>query len=900
MSIRNFEALMAPRSIVVVGASDRAGSVGATVWRNVRSGMFTGAIRAVNPSHSLLDGEHVFASLADLPAVPDLAIVCVPPEAVVETIEALGRTGTKAAIVMTGGLSAEQKTGILVAARPHLLRLLGSSCMGILAPHLGMNASFAHTDALPGELAFVTQSGALLSAVLDWSKSRRIGFSHMVALGDHLDVDAGDMLDYLASDPKTRAILLYLESIESPRKFMSAARAAARNKPVIVVKAGRARPGPRTAVAATGAVAGSDAVVDAAIRRAGMLRVDTLDELFLAAETLARFHGHADAGLTLLTNAGGAGVIAADAAARVGLALPALPPATLSALGACLPPNWSHGNPVDIVGDAPVQRYVDAMRLLLDDPATGALLFMHAPTAAVRSEDIAHACVPTAREASDRMLTCWLGDASVAEARRIFEDAGLACYSTPEEAVRALEMIAIHRRNQALLQETPTASEAPAPDLDAARGIVARAIAQGRDVLDEVEAKALLAAYGIAVVATRLALPTAEAAVAAAREIGFPVALKIRRAEPGHRSDLGGVELNLRNASAVHDAALQMMAHFEEHCPQDRLEGFSVQAMVRRPHARALVVGASLDPAFGPVLLFGEGGAAVDVLADRAVALPPLNRVLAREMISRTRVARLLAGYGDRPPAKIDAVCDVLIAVAQMQADLPELHELDINPLWADEQGPIVLDARVRLLAASGRATDRFAILPYPAALVETTTWEGREIVLRPVRPEDLPLHDAFLAQVTREDLRMRFFGSRRELPRSELARMVQIDYAREMSFLAIGRTADGNEELLGLVRAVCDPDNVDAEFGILVRSDLKAHGLGTVLMRKVVDYLRSNATRRLVGDVLQDNAPMRALMDDCGFAIVPAPYETGVVRFVLELQGAAPVPPPGTRETVA
>jgi acetyltransferase len=591
-----------------------------------------------------------------------------------------------------------------------------------------------------------------------------------------------------------------------------------------------------------------------------------------------------------VTNGGGAGVIAADAAARAGIALPALSPAAMSALCACLPPTWSHANPVDIIGDAPVQRYVDTLRALLADPSTGTLLFMHAPTAIVRSEDIAHACVPLLREARDRVLACWLGDAAVAEARRIFEDAGLACYATPEEAVRAFEMIATYGRNQALLLEAPAAGEAPAPDVAAARDIVASALAQGRELLDEVAAKALLAAYGIPVVATRRTRLAAGDAVAAADAIGYPVALKILSADLSHKSDVGGVELNLRDAAAVHDAALQMRARLEERCPQARLEGFSVQAMARRPQALELIVGASVDASFGPVLMFGEGGTAVEVLADRAVALPPLNRLLAQEMIARTRVSKRLAGYRDHPPARLDAVCDVLVALARMQVDLPELRELDINPLLADDQGVLALDARVRLAPAAGRATDRFAILPYPAELAQTIPWEGRPLLLRPVRPEDLALHDEFFDHVAPADLRMRFFSSRREVPRSELARLVQVDYAREMSFLALVRGADGRDELLGVVRAVCDPDNVDAEFGIIVRSDLKAHGLGTALMRRIVDHLRANGTQRLVGDVLQENAPMRALMADCGFAVVPAPYEPGVVRYALELQPAAPV----------
>jgi acetyltransferase len=891
MSIRHLDALLEPRSIVVVGASDRPGSVGATVWRNLRSGGFQGAIRALNPAHRTLDGEHVFARCADLPVTPDLAVLCVPPEAVVDTLAELGRTGTRAAIVMTAGIDARTEGRMLDVCRPHLLRVLGPNCIGMLCPHLGLNASFAHTDALPGDLAFVTQSGALMTAVLDWSKSRRIGFSHLVSLGDHLDVDAGDMLDYLASDARTRAILMYLESVESPRKFMSAARAAARNKPVIVVKAGRAGEGPKAATSHSGALAGSDIVIDAAIRRAGLLRVDTLDELFLAAETLARFRGSAEGGLTVMTNGGGAGVIAADAAARAGIALAVPSRGLLSTLSAKLPATWSRANPVDIIGDAPVTRYVETLRALLDDPGTGTLLFMHAPTAIVRSDDIAHACVPLLRDARDRVMACWLGDGAVAEARRIFEDAGIACYATPEEAVRAFQMLATYRRNQALLLEAPTASESPVPDVAAAREIVDAALAEGRETLDAAASLRLLAAYGIPVVPTRRCAGTAEAAVAAADALGYPVALKVLSPALSHKTDAGGVDLNLRDAPSVHDAAIAMLARVHERQPAARVEGFAVQAMAQRPRGRELLVGASLDLTFGPVVMFGEGGTAVEVLADRAVALPPLNRVLARELVSRTRVARLLAGWRDHPPVDLDALCDVLVAVARMLADLPELRELDINPLIADDQGVVAIDARMRLAAAgpSAKGADRFAIRPYPAELARSVAWAGRRLELRPVRPEDLPLYEAFIDGVAAEDLRLRFFTTRRELPSSELARSVQIDYAREMAFVAVDRQADGLPAILGAVQAVCDPDNVDAEFAILVRSDLKAHGLGRLLLDRMIEHLRSNGTQRLVGDVLQENATMRSLVHDCGFAVAPNGHEPGAIRYVLELRGAAP-----------
>ena len=759
MSVRHLDHLLEPASIVVVGASNRVGSVGGTVWRNLHAGHFKGSIFGVNPKHAELDGQAIHACIADLPQAPDLAILCTPPDTVAGVIDALGRLGTRAAIVMTAGLSAAQKQAMLDAARPHLLRVLGPNCLGLLSPHLGLNASFAHTDALAGNVAFVSQSGALVTAVLDWATSRRIGFSHLVSLGEHADVDFGDLLDYLASDGRTRSILLYIESIESPRKFMSAARAAARNKPVIVVKAGRAGNGMQAAASHTGALAGSDIVFDAAIRRAGMLRVDTLQDLFMAAETLARLSTNRDEALTLMTNGGGAGVMAADAAALAGVPLHALSAALRDQLDALLPPTWSRANPVDIIGDAPVQRYTDTLAALLADRSSGAVLFMHAPTAIVRSEDIARACAPIAAQAPGRVLACWLGDASVAQARRIFEAAGVATYDTPEEAVRAFAMLATYRRNQALLLEAPTASENPPPDRAAARAVIDAVRAEGRDLLDEIEAKAVLKAYGIPTIDTVAVGPTAAAAAVAAVAVGegrdsekgahairYPVALKILSPDISHKSDVGGVRLDLRDRAALRDAADTMLARVRELQPTARITGFTVQPMVTRPLAQELIVGASIDPVFGPVLLFGHGGTAVEVLADRVIGLPPLNRVLAREMVSRTRVARLLAGYRDHPPVDLDAVCNVLIALSQMLADLPELAELDINPLLADADGVIALDARLRIDPIDARlristtpsaGAARFAITPYPAELAETVPWQGGVIELRPIRPED-------------------------------------------------------------------------------------------------------------------------------------------------------------------
>ena len=716
----------------------------------------------------------------------------------------------------------------------------------------------------------------------------------MVSLGERADVDFGDLLDHLASDARTRSILLYIESIESPRKFMSAARAAARNKPVIVVKAGRAGLGMKAAASHTGAMAGSDIVFDAAIRRAGMLRVDTLQDLFMAAETLSHF-GHrqaltsgvpwpGDATLTLMTNGGGAGVMAADAAAQAGVELRDLPTALIEQLDAVLPPTWSRGNPVDIIGDAPVQRYTQTLQALLADRSGGTVLFMHAPTAIVRSEDIARACAPIARQAAGRVMACWLGDWAVAEARRVFVEAGVPDYATPEEAVRAFAMLATYRQNQALLLETPTASECGPPDIAAARLPIEAALAAGRDMLNELEAKEVLKAYGIPTVPTVSVEPSAEAAVAAACSLGYPVVLKILSPDISHKSDVGGVALNLRDEADLRQAADTMLARVRAALPQARLRGFAVQAMASRPLAQELIVGASIDPLFGPVLLFGQGGTAVEVLADRAIALPPLNRVLARDLIARTRVAKLLAGYRDHPPAQLDAVSDVLIALSQMLADLPELAELDINPLWADHEGVIALDARIRLSRELPAGAAHFAITPYPAHLVESVAWQGETLVLRPIRPEDEPQHRAFLDCLEPNDLRLRFFSSRRELPRSELARLTQIDYAREMAFIAVRTAADGTLHTLGVVRAVTDPDNVDAEFAIIVRSDLKAQGLGQLLLRKMIFYLSSRGTCRMVGRVMKENRSMLELTHSNGFETDPANTDADAIGVALTL----------------
>jgi len=893
MSVRNLQSLFQSKSVAVIGASEKPHSVGATVLHNLIEAGFQGAILPVNPKYRTLEGCRVFSSVAHLPEAPELAVICTPPDTIPAIIKQLGELGTKAVIVLTAGLGSVKdahgtsiKQAMLDAARPHLMRILGPNCVGLLVPRIGLNASFAHTGALPGKIAFVSQSGALVTGVLDWAKSRGIGFSKFISLGDSADIDFGDLLDYLASDGETHAILLYMEDVREARKFMSAARAAARSKPVLVVKAGRVAEGAKAASSHTGALAGSDDVYDAAIRRTGMLRVLTTEDLFRAVETLARarpLHGER---LTIVTNGGGPGVLATDALICSGGKLAVLSDDTLRKLDAVLPATWSRGNPVDIIGDAPGERYRQAMEILLQEQQSDAILFIHAPTAIVPSADIARVVAPLAKDASRNVIACWLGGDGVAEARHLFSASGIPTYDTPEEAIDGFMQMVQYRRNQDLLMQVPPAACPVGSDFvadrAAARAAIQRALDLKQSMLSEPEAKIVLAAYGIPVVKTGVA-DRVEAAVLLAQQIGFPVALKILSPQVSHKTEVGGVVLDLESEDSVRAAAQAMQKRLHEMRPDASLHGFSVQAMARRPLAHELIVGVSTDRIFGPVILFGQGGIAVEVTADRALALPPLNMVLARDVVSRTRVAKLLAGYRNRPPADIDAICRTLIRISNLIADFPEIIELDINPLLADENGVIALDARMRVAPASVAGAERFAIRPYPEELEERITWQGKPLLLRPIKPEDGPQHMAFFNALDPEDVRFRIFTRQRDLQPSQLARLTQIDYDREMAFIATRQRDDGTFETLGVARAIADPDNVKAEFAVIVGSEIKGQGLGRILMDKLIAYCRMRGTQEIVGEALRNNQRVLRLASRLGFAISPTP-DDGTMQMRLGL----------------
>ena len=873
MSVRNLEYLFAPKSVAIVGASVRPHSLGQTVMANLITGGFTGPVYPVNPKYPEVAGHRCYANVKDLPAAPDLAVLCTPARTIPGLVASLGALGTRGIVILGAGLdvipdgadrSLQQQA--LDAAQPYQVRLLGPNCLGLLVPPLGLNVSFAPGMIQPGKIAFVSQSGALATAVLDWARTNGIGFSHFVSLGNSADVDFGDLLDFLGGHAGTRAILLYIESVKHARKFMSAARAAARNKPVIVVKSGRDIAGARAAASHTGALAGSDAVYDAAIRRAGMLRVANTEALFDAVQTLARAKQPKGDRLAILTNGGGPGVMAVDALVAGGGELAELTPTTLGRLSALLPATWSHGNPVDIIGDAPVDRYRDTLGVLLEDQASDAVLFIHAPTGIVASDTIAEAIIPLFQATRRPVFSCWMGGDAVAAARQRFAAADLPGFESPEDAIDGFLQLVQYRRNQQLLMEAPpSVPDDFQPDTAAARHVIEYALGAGRSVLTEPEAKALLVAYGVPVVETRVAADV-DQAVEAAMQIGFPVALKILSADISHKSDIGGVYLDIESAGELHNAAATMQRRVASQRPDARLEGFTVQQMIRRPGAFELIIGASEDPVFGPVILFGHGGTAVEVIADRAVALPPLNLPLARDLVARTRIARLLAGYRDRPPADMQAIYRTLRQVSQLLVDMAEITELDINPLLADGTGVIALDARVRISRATQTGSARLAILPYPRELEETIEFDGRTVIVRPIRPEDEIAHGDFLRNLKPEDVRFRFFGLVREFPHSELARYTQIDYDREMAFIATVTGSNGHVETLGVVRAVIGPDRLSAEFAIVIRSDLKGKGLGYRLLARIIAYCRDRGVDQMVGETLPNNHDMIMLAQSLGF----------------------------------
>ena len=890
MSIRNLDKMFRPRSIAVIGASARPKSVGAALMTNLMNGGFDGPIMPVNPKATALHGIMTYKDVASLPLMPDLAVIATPPDTIPGLVDELGRRGTRAAVILTAGFAeGEAAAGkarsaqMLAAARPYLMRIVGPNCLGIAVPGVGLNATFAPAALLPGNIAFLTQSGAMATTVLDWALPRGIGFSAIVSMGDMSDVDFGDLLDYFALDEATHAILIYAEGITQARKFMSAARRTARIKPIIVVKSGRAEEGARAASSHTGALAGADVVYDAAFRRAGMLRVNEVEELFDAAATLARMSPQRGNRLAIVTNGGGAGVLATDRLIEEGGKLATLSPDVIAKLNAVLPPTWSHANPIDLIGDADAGRYANSVSILIDDPGNDALLVAYCPTAIGSSAEAAKGLIGVlskSNAAKKNVFACWMGAATVAEGRAQLIDAQLPDFETPERAVRAFMYLVRYRQNQDLLLETPTAGQPSQEiDLERARGLIRQALDDRREWLDPAEVAAFLACYNIPFARTQ-AVPDAKSAADAARQMNAPVALKIRSRDVVHKSDVGGVALNLTSPAEVAAAAARMNEKIFQALPKARLEGFIVQEMIHRPSAYELIAGVSTDPTFGPVILFGQGGTAVEIVRDKSLELPPLNRPLARAQIERTRIAALLKGYRDRPAVDIDGVVGVLVQLSQIVADHGEVTEIDINPLLCDARGVIAVDCRIRVRASDVSAQSRLAIRPYPERLeTEIRTPEGQVYKVRPIKPEDEPALRRFAEEVDTQDLWHGFFAPLRDRTHETAARLSQIDYDREMTLVAWEA-----DRVAGLVRSLADADRDASECAVIIRRDLRQKGLAKQLLQALLSTIAILGIRKAVLIFPSDETHMLNIAADMAFAVGPMPAEASLLRATKDL----------------
>lgn len=869
MTIRNLAASFAPRSVALIGASSREGSVGRVMLANILSGGYAGNVYPVNPKYGELQGLRCYARVADLPEAPDLAIIATPKTTVAGLVAEIGDRGGRLAVVVTAGIDAELRQQILAAARPHLLRIIGPNVIGLLAPRVSLNASFTHLAPGLGRLGLISQSGAIVSSIIDWAAAEGVGFSQIYSLGDMADVDVGDCLNLLATDRQTAAVLIYLESIPAIRKFMSAARSAATVKPVIAIKPGRHAAAAKAAQTHTGALAGGNEAIAAALRRAGVINVDNLEDLFNAAETTARFAPLRSARVAVVTNGGGAGVLAVDQLLDRGCTLATLAAETTEKLDSVLPAAWSHANPVDIIGDAPPERYTAALQAVAADPGVDAIMVMNCPTGLASANASAQAVADLAdkgRIDGRPVLANWLGKSTAEAARTILQQSGVASFDTPEAAADAVQFLTKWADLRRVMERVPERHAAFDTDAAAVRQTFGSVAAEQRRLLTEPEAKAVLSAYGIPVARTLVAGTPDEVAVCANAFGAAPVAVKVLSRTITHKSDVGGVALNLVGSAAAREAAVEIRRRIAALGREAEIDGFAVQPMIERPGAAEVIIGVSRDPVVGPTILFGAGGTAVEVLDDTATGIVPLDAVLAGDLIDRTRIGRVLAGYRDKAPADRGALIQALLAISQLIVDFPCIEALDINPLLADADGIVALDARIvidtRRVDEPGPNPD-LAVRPYPSGWERRTSLAGHAYLVRPIRPIDVQLYPDFLARVTPEHMRLRFLTPTRALSPELLARLTQLDYDREIAFVGI---EEPEGALAGIARYSADPDKETAEFGILVRSDLQGRGLGRFLMERLLDYARTEGIVRIEGLVLRENKGMLALCQELGF----------------------------------
>lgn len=890
-------AIFEPKSIAVVGATEKAGSVGRTILWNLISNPFGGTVFPINARRASVLGIKAYPNLAALPQQVDLAVIVTPAATVPGIIAECVEAGVKGAIIISAGFKesgaegARMEQQILEQARRGKLRIIGPNCLGVMSPLTGLNATFAGAMARPGNVAFISQSGALCTAVLDWSLGENVGFSAFVSIGSMVDVGWGDLIDYLGSDQQTTSIVIYMETIGDARSFLSAAREVARTKPIIILKAGRTQAAAQAAASHTGALTGSHEVFDAACRRSGVLTVNRIDELFSMAGVFAKQPRPHGPRLTILTNAGGPGVLATDALMSAGGALAELSPQTLAALDQMLPAHWSHSNPVDILGDADPQRYAKALEIAAQDPNSDGLLVILTPQAMTDPTLTAEQLKRYATSTGKPILASWMGGAEVAGGNMILNRASIPTFPYPDTAAQVFDYMWRYSSNLRSVYETPLPSlelDKDGPDHVLAAKLIETARQSGRTILTEFESKQLLAAYGIPTVETRIATSETEA-VKCAEEIGYPVVLKLFSETITHKTDVGGVQLHLSEADSVRSAYRAIEAAVRDKVGAEHFLGVTVQPMITLD-GYELILGSSLDPQFGPVLLFGSGGQLVEVYRDRALALPPLTTTLARRMMEQTRVFTALEGVRGRPPVDLNALEQLLVRFSYLVVEQRQIKEIDINPLLASAERLLALDARVVLHSPdiSEDELPTLAIRPYPLQYAQPwTLLDGTPVTLRPIRPEDEPLMVKFHETLSDRSVYFRWLhilGLSQRIAHEQLVGMCFIDYDREMALVADYHNPQaGQDEIIGVGRLIKAHGANEAEFAILVTDQFQRKGLGTELLRRLIQFGRDEKLQRLTGDILAENLGMQETCKKLGFRLQYSPDEQ-LMRAELEL----------------
>lgn len=880
------KAMLAPKSVVLIGASEKPGSVGRALTDNIQS--FNGRVFLVNPNHPTILGQKTFSKISDLPEATDLAVIATPAATVPGIVAECAAVGVKGAVIISAGFKecgpagAELENQIL--ERRGNMRIIGPNCVGVMLPHIGLNATFAKPLALPGNIGFISQSGALCTAILDWSRSIQLGFSAFISIGSMADVDWGDLIDHLGDDPHTRSILLYMESVGAARSFLSAAREVALTKPIIAIKVGRSGAAAKAAASHTGALTGSDDVLDSAFRRVGVLRVDTIEELFGLAELLGKQSRPAGPRLAIVTNGGGPGVLATDALIECGGKLAELSGKTLDKLNTLLPPHWSRGNPVDILGDASPETYAKAVEIVARDENNDGLLVILSPQAVTKPSETAERLRAFAKLKTRPILASWMGGVGVRPGMEILDRAGIPTFEYPDAAARAFCAMWRYSHNLDALYETPELTATAEIERSHAEQIINRTRKTQRTLLTEIESKQLLTDYGIPTVETKIA-KTEEDAVELAQEIGGPVVLKIYSEIITHKSDVGGVKLNLRGATAVRRAYREIERNcrasvsdanhgpaFHRNALQHFL-GVSVQPMIAHD-GYELIFGSSIDPQFGPVLLFGTGGYFVEVFKDRALGLPPLNRTLARRLMERTQIYRALKkGFRGREPIDLPAVEDLLVRFSQLVIEQRRIKEIDINPLLVSPKQIVALDARVVLHDPQTREADlpRSPIRPYPTEYVITRKIGGVEVTIRPIRPEDEPLMVKFHKTLSDRSVHLRYFGLvslERRIMHERLRRVCFIDYDREIALVVDLQNRDGKHQILGVGRLIKEHGTDEAEFAVLISDPWQGKGFGSELLKLLVQIGRKEHLRRITGHISPENTTMKTVSEQVGFSL--------------------------------